>query len=149
RSRFGRGSQFQASYTFSRVISNNALAERSLEALVSDPETPSLDRGLSPDSRKHLFNASLVLELPGFESRSRFVRQALGDWEIGAIVVAASGAPLTIFTGFVPDVGEVSGTGMRFNQRPNRVAGEPCRATGGRREQWLNPAAFTLAGFAL
>ena len=64
-------------------------------------------------------------------------------------MVAASGSPLTIFTGFVLDVGEVSGTGLRFNQRPNRVAGEPCRATGGRREQWLNPAAFTLAGFEL
>ena len=149
RSRFGSASQFQASYTFSRLVANNALAERSFEAVVSDPENPSLDRGLPPDSRKHLFNASLVLELPGFEGRSGFVRQVLGDWEIGAIMVAASGSPLTIFTGFVPDVGEVSGTGLRFNQRPNRVAGEPCRATGGRREQWLNPAAFTLAGFEL
>jgi len=63
--------------------------------------------------------------------------------------VAASGSPLTIFTGFVPGVGEVSGTGFVFNQRPNRVAGEPCRASGGPKEQWLNPRAFTLNGFAL
>ena len=146
RSRFGRGSQFQASYTFSRVVASNTLAERSFEAVVSDPENPSLDRGLPPDSRKHLFNASLVLELPGFEGRSGFVRQVLGDWEIGAIMVAASGSPLTVFTGFVPGVGTVSGTGFAFNQRPDRVVGEPCRATGGRKEQWLNPAAFTLDG---
>jgi hypothetical protein len=29
------------------------------------------------------------------------------------------------------------------------VPGEPCRATGGPREQWLNPDAFTLDGFEL
>lgn len=29
------------------------------------------------------------------------------------------------------------------------AAGEPCRATGGRKEQWLNPRAFTLDGFEL
>src|SRR5262249_5601072 len=31
----------------------------------------------------------------------------------------------------------------------NRVVGEPCRAGGGNKQQWLNPAAFTLTGFEL
>ena len=146
RSRFGRGSQFQASYTFSRLIANTAQRGfRSGERL----GRPALDRGLPAFSRKHLFNASLVLELPGFAGRSGFVRNVLGDWEIGAIVLAASGSPLTVYNGFVPGIGGVSGTGFFFNQRPNRVAGEPCRATGGRKEQWLNPRAFTLDGFEL
>ena len=149
RSRFGRGSQFQASYTFSRLIANTTLGGGGFEDVASAPEDPALDRGLPPYSRKHLFNTSLVLQLPGFEGRSAFVRHVLGDWEIGAILVAASGSPLTIFTGFVPGVGEVSGTGFVFNQRPNRVAGEPCRASGGPKEQWLNPRAFTLDGFEL
>ncbi len=141
RSRFGRGSQFQASYTFSRLIGSDG------QAVVTDPDDPALDRGLSPFSRKHLFNASLVLELPGFGGRSGFVRHVLGDWEIGAIVMAASGSPLTVYNGFfVPEIGEVSGTGYSFNQRPNRVPGEPCRASGGPAEQWLNPRAFTLEG---
>ncbi len=145
RSRFGRGSQFQASYTFSRLIDDVNVDF----GTASDPDDHALDRGLPPLSRKHLFNASLVLALPGFEGRSGFVRNILGDWEIGAILMAASGSPLTIYTGFVPDIGGVSGTGFYFNQRPNRVAGEPCRATGGRNEQWLNPRAFTLDGFEL
>ena len=143
RSRFGRGSQFQASYTFSRLIGTD------VQAVPTDPDDPGLDRGLSPFSRQHLFNASLVLQLPGFEGRSGFVRHVLGDWEIGAIAVAGSGSPLTVYNGIVPDVGELSGTGTFFNQRPNRVPGEPCRASGGPQEQWLNPRAFTLDGFEL
>jgi len=43
----------------------------------------------------------------------------------------------------------VSGTGFNTNQRPNRVEGQPCRASGGPREQWLNPNAWTLTGFVL
>jgi hypothetical protein len=146
RTRFGHGSQFQASYTFSRLISNTAL-DASNEA--GDPEDPNLDRGLSPFSRKHLFNASLVLELPGFAGRTGVLGQVLGGWEIAAILVAASGAPLTVYNGLVPGISGVSGTGAFFSERPNRATGQPCRASGGPREQWLNPAAFTLADFAL
>jgi hypothetical protein len=36
-----------------------------------------------------------------------------------------------------------------FTQRPNRVFGRPCRASGGPLEQVLDPAAFTLTGFEL
>jgi len=118
-------------------------------AAATDRENPALDRGLPPLSRKHLFNASLVLELPTFEGRSGFVRHVLGDWEVGTILLAASGSPITIYNGFVPGIGEVSGTGFPFNQRPNRIAGEPCRTSGGPKEQWLNPRAFTLDGFEL
>jgi hypothetical protein len=149
RSRFGGGSQLQASYTWSRLIANDTLDGNFGGATPSDRDDPSLDRGPSPLSRQHIFNASLVLRLPGLEDKAPFTRHVLGDWEIGAILVAASGAPLTIYTGVVPGVNGVSGTGYVFNQRPNRVPGEPCRATGGPREQWLNPRAFTLTGFEL
>lgn len=143
RSRFGHGSQLQASYTFSRLIGTD------VQRWVTNPDDPALDRGRSPFSRTHLFNASLVLALPGLAGRSGFVRHGFGDWEIGAIAVAGSGSPLTVYNGFVPEVGEVSGTGTFPNQRPNRVPGEPCRASGGSDEQWLNPRAFTLDGFQL
>ena len=43
----------------------------------------------------------------------------------------------------------VSGTGLGSNQRPNRVADQPCHASGGAPEQILNPAAWTLTGFQL
>ena len=155
-SRFGHGSQFQASYTFSRAIgdvptggndgSNNSPGSAGVSLL----ENPGLDRGLMEIHRKHIFNASLVLVLPELEDKSGFVKNVLGGWEVATIAQASSGRPVTVFTGSVPGLsGRVSGTGYTGNQRPNRVVDQPCRATGGLPEQILNPAAWTLAGFQL
>jgi hypothetical protein len=151
--RFGRGSQFQASYTFSRALGDVTLAggENGLgSASVSELENRSLDYGLTQTHRKHIFNASLVLVLPELENKSGFVKNVFGGWEVATIAQAASGAPVTITTGDVPDLnGGVSGTGLGDNQRPNRVVDQPCRATSGPKEQWLNPNAWTLTGFVL
>jgi hypothetical protein len=153
-SHFGRGSQFQAAYTFSRTIGNDPLdnSDGGLSANLTQStlDNPGLDRGLTRTNRTHVFNASLVLVLPSFENKDAFTRNVFGDWEFTTIAVAASGIPLTVFTGQVPGVpGGVGGTGYNDNQRPNRVAGQPCSVSGGLPEQFLNPAAFTLTGFQL
>jgi hypothetical protein len=152
-SRFGNGSQFQASYTFSRSIGDVTLTggENSVgSSSVSLREDPSLDRGLTFTHRKHIFNSSLVLVLPELEDKSGFTKNVLGGWEIGTIAQFASGRPVTVFTGAIPGLpGRVSGTGLGSNQRPNRVVDQPCHATGGPPEQILNPAAWTLTGFKL
>jgi len=152
-SRFRPGSQFQASYTWSRTIGDVPLtgSEFGISGdTQSVRENPELDRGLTQTHRAHIFNASLVLALPDLEGHPPLIHHLLGSWEIGTIVQAMTGTPLTIFTGSVPDlVGGVSGTGFEDNQRPNRVAGVDCRATSGAKEQWLNPAAWTLNDFAL
>jgi hypothetical protein len=153
-SRFGHGSQFQASYTFSRAIGDvplNGDGENGLDsATISLRENPGLDRGLTRNSRKHIFNASLVLALPELENKSGFEKHVLGGWEISTIAQYSSGAPLTIFTGPIPDLANgVSGTGLGDNQRPNVVPGQPCHATNGPPQQILNPNAWTLTGFEL
>jgi len=152
-SHFGRGSQFQASYTFSRAIGDVTLigGENGLGgSSMSLRENPDLDRGLSFTHRKHIFNASLVLVLPELSGKSGFVKNVFGDWELGTIAQYASGRPVTVFTGAIPGLpNRVSGTGQNANQRPNVVEGQPCRASGGLPEQILNPAAWTLVGFPL
>jgi hypothetical protein len=153
-SRFGRGSHFQASYTWSRTIANDPLDNSSGgmagDVASIDLDNPGLDRGLANTDRRHIFNTSLVLVLPAFEDKSAFTRHVLGDWEIATIAAASSGSALTVFTGAIPGLnGGPSGTGYTDNQRPNRVAGQPCRASSGPAEQWLNPNAFTVNGFRL
>jgi hypothetical protein len=152
-SRFWGGSQFEASYTFSRTIGNVSLDDSngglSADESVLDLSNPRLDRGLARTHRAHIFNASLVLELPRLEHKGGLVKSAFGGWEVATIVEASSGTPITIHTGALPGLNGPSGTGYTDNQRPNRVVGQPCRATSGPPEQWLNPAAFTLNGFAL
>ena len=151
-SRFGRGSQFQASYTWSKSTGNLGLADSGgldTNNSVTDLANPRLDWGPTLMNRPHIFNASLVLMLPTFENKSGFVKNVLGDWEIASIVQASSGQSMTVFTSGSPNINTISGTGYGGNQRPNRVAGVSCQASGGAKEQILNPAAFTLTGFQL
>ncbi len=101
-------------------------------------------------NRPHIFNASLVLMLPSFENKSSFVKHVLGDWEIASIAAASSGQSISVYsTGGLPNINTLSGTGYSGNLRPNRVPGVSCQASGGNKEQILNPDAFTLNGFQL
>ena len=79
------------------------------------------------------------------------MRAVLGDWEIAGILGAGTGQPFTAYTGGLGSglTGGPSGTGFTDNQRPNRVSGEPCRASSGPDEQIINPRAYTLDGFRL
>jgi hypothetical protein len=153
--RFGQGSQFQASYTWSRFIADQGLdnADGGLtrDTSVTSSEAPELDRGLTKTHRTHIFNASLVLALPKLEEKSSFVKNVFGDWQLGTIVVAESGTALTVYTpstGGAIGVSGPSGTGYPDNNRPLRT-GEPCSVSGGDKEQILNPAAWTMTGFRL
>jgi hypothetical protein len=153
-SRFGRGSQLQVSYTLSRTLSNDPLDNSdgglSAEVAVLDRSNPDLDYGRARTDRRHIFNTALVWVLPSLEGSSKAARSALGDWEVAAIVGAASGQPLSVHTGSIPGLnGGPSGTGYTDNQRPNQVAGQPCHPSGGLPEQILNPAAYTLTNFVI
>ena len=151
-SRFGRGSQFQASYTFSKSTGNLGLDDSggiANDNSVSDLSNPGLDWGPTKVNRPHLLNASLILMLPTFENKGGLMKALLGDWEVAMIAAYTSGQSITVFTN-VPGLqgGGPSGTGYTGNQRPN-VTGESCKSSGGLPEQIFNPGAFTLTGFQI
>ncbi len=153
-SRFWRGSQFQASYTWSRTIATDPLDNSSGgiadDVAQSDLDNLNLDRGLARVHRAHVFNSSVVWVLPALEGKSGLVKNVFGDWEVSAIAAAASGIPLTVYTTSIPGLnGGPSGVGYDNNQRPNRVPGSDCSPSGGPKEQIINPAAFTLTGFQI
>jgi hypothetical protein len=151
--RFGGGSQFQGSYTWSRTIGDIPLDDSGgmgADNSITDLSNPGLDRGLAKTHRTHIFNASLILLLPSLENKTGFVKQVFGGWELASIVAAASGQAVSVYTGSIPGLnGGPSGTGFNDNQRPNRVPGVSCKPSGGPKEQILNRDAFTLAGFQL
>lgn len=153
-SRLGRGSQFQTSYTLSRSRANLALTDSSggnaANTTALDLSNPDADVGRPETGRTHIWNASLILMLPSLDGRSRAAQHVAGGWQIGTIANAATGQPLNAYVTSVPGLnGAPSGLGYDDNQRPNRVEGEPCRPEGGRPEQIINPAAYTLNGFRL
>jgi Carboxypeptidase regulatory-like domain len=151
--RFGRGSQFQTSYTLARSRANLGMtASGQLDAnnVVLDNQNPDADWGRPDAGRTHIYNASLIYLLPTLEDKSGLVKHIFGDWEVTTIVGAGTGQAVSIFTGNIPGLnGGPSGTGFDDNQRPNRVAGESCHASGDPKEQIINPAAYTLNGFQL
>ena len=153
-SRLGRGSQFQVSYTLARQRANVAMTDsgQGLEQDTSplDVADPDLDWGRPSVGRTHIFNSSLVWMLPMFENASGLKKTLLGDWEVSAIVGAATGQPVNARTGTIPGLnGGPSGTGYNDNQRPNRTGESCCPPSGATAEQIINPAAFTLNGFEL
>ncbi len=152
-SRFGQGSQFQLSYTLARSRANYAMTDSGQLAANTtqlDNQDPDVDWGRPETGRTHVFNSSIIWMLPDLEGRSTVMRAVFGDWEIASIIGGGTGQPLSIYAGALPGLnGGPSGTGYNDNQRANRVANEPCRATSGPDEQIINPNAYTLNGFRL
>ncbi|MEM7353289.1 MAG: TonB-dependent receptor, partial [Acidobacteriota bacterium] len=148
-SRFGRGSQFQASYTFSSFKANDSLTSSSAgeeNIQITDFDNPDLDWGYAGGHRDHIFNASLVYNLPTFEGQGGFKEHFLGDWAIGSVVQYASGTPITVYAIDIPGLagGGFAGTGYDDNNRPIQVG-----SCGGSGQQVIDPNAFTISGLRL
>jgi hypothetical protein len=112
---------------------------------------PEIDYGPTRINRPHVFVSNLVYDVPSFTGHNALVRHALGGWELAGILQYASGPSLSIFGlngGANGAPGGLQGTGYNPNQKPNQILSD-CRAHGGPKYQWFNPAAFTLDNYAL
>ena len=152
--RFGRGSQFQASYTLASHDTNTGLNDSSAglnaDATVMDGSLPDVNWGPAIVEREHSFNASLIHNLPTFEGEGGFKEHLLGNWSVGGIVIYSTGTPITIL-GDNPG-GDLSGrhaggVGYDGNMTP-LLTGAPCSGSGSKL-QVFNPAAFTFTGYRL
>jgi hypothetical protein len=140
---------FQAAYTWSKLLADSQRL---------DTPAPNLDgqdrhATYGPDilNHPHIFSSSLVYQLPALQNANGFVRGTLGGWEASTIVSLSSGPSVTPLVS-VQGLGDPSGVGngtATGRERPNRVAGEPCRASGADSKTYLNPNMFTVNGFQL
>ena len=166
KTRFWKNSQFQAAYTWSKSLSDFGLSDSSgtsSEWAVEDKDNFKLDYGPSDINRPQMFVASLIVNLPSLKGSNPALRTVAGGWELASIVQITSGTSLTptfASTGLSYDPegpdgvrafqGGFSGIGTGVaNQRPNRVPGVPCRASGNDPVQILNPAAYTVSGLVI
>lgn len=177
-SRISHNSQFQASYTYSKNLSDTTLAYVDTNTGLVDTYNPRAGRGPSDFDRRHIFNASFILNLPALEHQNALVKGVAGGWEASTIMNFFSGAALRInqsgmngacdldvvtnASGTTNDC--AAGTGMHgffsgnpwgignaalYASAPNRDYSQPCHSSSGGRTQWLNPAAYTWNGFHL
>ncbi len=136
--RASHGLSVQAHYTWSRAIdvcSTEVIGSCSAQ----DPFNPNGSRGLGDFDRTHVAVITYIYELPKVARAPRYLRQAIGGWQIASYHVFQSGNPFTVVTG-----SDASLTGVGYD-RPNQV-GDPTlpgnRSLDDKLAHWFNTAAF-------
>jgi hypothetical protein len=146
--RMSHGFTLLANYTYSKSLDDLPFGEgvtgfdTGYSALpLNNPNRHSFDYGPSSFDHTHVFTGSYVWQSPSLTGHSSLVHHLLGDYELGGILSAASGRPITILQGT-----ELSGTGIG-NDRGTYIAGvNPYSSTTCGTTvncvSWLSPAAF-------
>jgi hypothetical protein len=140
RQRNVQGFEYIASYTLSRVRSNNlgyygsggVAAEGAYWMNTYEPEW---NYGLAFFDARHNFVLSANYELPIGRNGPAAVNAILGGWRVGGIFQARTGFPITVVDGTNPSL-----QGARGNERPNCV-GNPVPADQNI-NHWLDITAF-------
>jgi outer membrane receptor protein involved in Fe transport len=116
--RLSHGIQFGASYTLSRLMSNNdaSLGEggttRGSSQRPQDYFDIAAEWSRSQFDRPHRFVMHYIWEVPG--PKTGALKQLLGGWQISGVTQGQSGRPFTILTGV-----DSNGDGNTGSDRPN------------------------------
>ena len=156
--RGGSSLTFDASYTFTRDLSNAGGVAPTAYAVsggsfMSDRFNPGLDYGNVVYDRRHRFLATYLYNLP-FGKGQRWLTTGgaanalAGGWQLAGVTVLQSGPFLTPFeqsvdpanTNILTTVGEA---------RPDQLHGVSHYAPQRKTTQWLNPAAFPYQNLAV
>jgi hypothetical protein len=129
--RLAHGWSANTNFTWAKCL-NNGEPSTDIGNTYPDPNDRSTNWGPCDADRRYISNSSLIVQLPG--AGSGVLKALTEDWQIGTVIQARSGAPLTPTT-----TGNLSLTGLN-NQRP-LVVGDPSLddATA---DRWFNTAAF-------
>jgi hypothetical protein len=146
----------QFAYTWSKSLADTDITNSgggSNTATESDPGNAHVDYGPTPINRPHVFVGNIVYHVPSFLGQNVVVKNVLGGWELASILSYASGTSFTIFNGGTNPSGTNSwgsNSSGQATDRPFRVAGQDCRASGASlKTQWLNPNAWTVNNWTL
>ncbi len=149
----GKGLTFDASYIFTRDLSNAGGAVPTSLAIsggswLTDRFHPGLDYGNTMYDRRHRFLATYLYELPfgrgqKWANHSALLDEIAGGWQLGGVTIWQSGPFLTPFEA----TSDPAGTNIelvQYQTRADLVPGarqtEPHPTT----SQWLNPDAFAI-----
>jgi outer membrane receptor protein involved in Fe transport len=147
--RMSHGFTFLANYTYSKSLDDLPFGEgvsgfdTGYSTLpFNDPNRHKMDYGPSSFDHTHVFTGSYVWHSPTIRNTSTLVRYLLGDYEIGGIVSAASGRPITVLQGT-----ELSSTGIgqdrgTFISGVDPYSSSSCAGVTAKCVSWLTPAAF-------
>ena len=133
--RFADDFSLMANHTWSHCV-NDADTQQFLDPYYSQPGDTKADRGDCASDRRHVFNASAVVNVPSVGAGA--VEALTRGWQVSTIFQAQSGSPLNVTIGR-----DNALTGMP-NQRPN-VIGD-FDLDNPTNDRWFDTAAFALPG---
>jgi hypothetical protein len=131
-----RGVGYSVAYTFSRNEDNGSSRLEILPNAYDD----SGYYGISDLDRPHVLITQAYYRTPALSSAPAVLRGVLGDWNLGGVLQAQSGAPFDIRTGT-----DIAGVGPGSGQQFYNIVGDPNEGQtdwDGTRAIWFNKAAF-------
>jgi carboxypeptidase family protein len=137
--RLSNGWSMSANYTRSKCI-NQGEPGTDIVNIFPNPTDPSTNEGPCISDRPNIFNMSAVVMSRG--AGSGFVNTFTRDWQLGAVLQARSGDPLTMVT-----TGDSALTGLAATERPILTGADPYIASptwnsSNTALQYLNMSAF-------
>ncbi len=138
--RLAQGLQFQAAYTFSRLISNTINRDsEGRSSPVQDAFHPELEKSLANQDQTHALTLNYTYELPFFKDTDGLKGSLLGGWEVVGITTFRSGLPQTVCLDH-----DVAGTRGEECQRPDLVAAANLDSGDRTLRRYFNTDAFVL-----
>jgi outer membrane receptor protein involved in Fe transport len=137
--RVAHGVQLQASYTYSRNITNTANQDTEAAfAPVQNAFNTTVEKGLSNQDTPHSLSINYIWELPFFASSHGITRQALSGWKLVGISTFRAGTPTNICLD-----ADIAGTATSYEcQRPDLVGRPNLPKSQRTLSQYFNTAAF-------
>jgi carboxypeptidase family protein len=133
--RMGHGWSANTNFTWSKCV-NTGEPSTDIGNTYPNPSDPNTNKGPCDADRPYISNTSLIVQSPGIGGG--ILRALTNDWQLGTVLQARSGDPLTPGT-----TGNLSLTGLG-NQRPI-IVGNPNLAVR-TADQWFNTNAFAANG---
>jgi len=143
--RFARGLYFQASWTWSNLLSDAADSGADLGPTIENPFDRRRERGREAYSVRHRVSGAVIYQVPVGRGR-RFLaslpavaNHAIGGWSVSGLFYFETGRYFTpSFSGV-----DISGTGATGG-RPDRIANGNLPPEQRRVTRWFDPAAFVV-----
>jgi outer membrane receptor protein involved in Fe transport len=141
--RFSGGFEFQAAYTWSRLISSTINRDtEGRSSPVQDAFNLAAEKALATQDQPQSLTLNSIWEVPFFsKSSNKMMKAALGGWEVAGIYALRSGLPVNVCLDH--DVVGLA-DGGQVCQRPNLVGAPNLDSSKRTVAQYFNTSAFTL-----
>jgi hypothetical protein len=136
--RFSHNYTFLANYTWSHCIDEADTGGDlgAASAMIENPYNVRLDRGNCGSDRRHMFNSSVIAQVPKFQQEA--LRRIASGWQFSAIFTADTGGYANVITGTDTALTASYGTAPATD-RPNLIGNPSGNGTAG---DWFSRAAF-------